>query len=258
MQQVCQTTLNGATLQPATAGSGFSDVPFPPNSFSTGIANSHGGDGRFTIQQFDVCSNASGAQAIRSFFASGLPSAGWAQATAYPYNGAYQAPCGDPYCWRKGSAPRYVSLEQVTDRHNGYVTYHLRLAIPPTPPTCTPDVAGIYPTRAYDTGNLPNTTDIPAPPLTKDGLGSAGVNGNVSQGGFGGECSAGTAASINSFFTTELPVLGWNHSAPPVLLAPCGTTGSQWWKGHEIFSWNTSGSAGASGVFWGYGECTVS
>jgi len=138
------------------------------------------------------------------------------------------------------------------------VTYRLRLAILPTPPTCTPDVAGIYPTRAYDTGNLPNTTNIPAPPLTKDGLGSAGVNGNVSQGAFGGECSAGAGAPINSFFTTELPVLGWNHSAPPVLLAPCGTTGTQWWKGHEIFSWNTSGSAGASGVFWGYGECTVS
>lgn len=258
VQQVCQTTLNGATLQSATAGVGFSDVTFPPNSFSTSIATSHGGDGRFTIHQFDVCSSASGVAAIQSFFAGGLPSAGWAQAAAFPYNGAYQASCGDPYCWHKGSAPRFVSLEQVTDRHNGYVTYHLRLAIPPTPPTCTPDSAGIYPTRSYDGPNLPTGSDIPAPPLTKDGLGSGGTNGNLTQGGYGGECSAGTAASINSFFTAELPALGWHHSVPPALLSPCGTSGIQWWKGNALFQWNTGGSAGASGVFWGFGVCVVS
>jgi hypothetical protein len=258
MLQVCQVILSGATLQPATAGAGFSDVAFPPDSFSTSLATSHGGDGRFTIKQFDVCSYANGADAIRSFFANGLPSSGWNQAAMYPYNGAYQAPCGDPYCWSKGTAPRYVSLEQVTDRHNGYVTFHVRLAVPPTPPTCTPDPAGIYPTRSYDT-TLPNTSSsLPAPPLTKDGLGSAGTNGNVTHAGYGGECSAGSAASINAFFTTELPALGWNHSMPPASLAPCGTTGVQWWKGTELFQWSTDGSAGASGTFWGYGECTVS
>ncbi|MGE5333920.1 MAG: hypothetical protein ACM3N4_04405 [Nitrososphaerota archaeon] len=257
-QQACQSALNGATLQPATAGAGFSDVSFPPNSLSTSITTSHGGSGRFAIRQFDVCSNASGADTIRSFFASGLPNTGWKQASTYPYDGAYQTSCGDPYCWRKGTAPRYVSLEKVTDRHNGYITYHVRLALPPTSPSCTPDPAGIYPTRSYDGASLPNTTAVPAPPLTKDGIGSAGTNGNVTQGGYGGECSAGAAAGINAFFTTELPALGWHHSAPPSSLAACGISGTQWWKGNEIFQWHTDGSAGASGTFWGYGDCTVS
>jgi hypothetical protein len=79
----------------------------------------------------------------------------------------------------------------------------------------------------------------------------------VLRGGYSGECSAGSAAALDAFFTTELPPLGWNYSAPPASLGPCQTTGAQWWKGNELFRWSTDGSAGTSGTFWGFGDCTV-
>jgi hypothetical protein len=93
----------------------------------------------------------SGYTSTRSYFASGLPHAGWTQAPRLPYDGAYQASCGDPYCWKKDHAPRYVSLESVTSHGGGVVTYHIRLAVPPNEPSSTPDSVGIYATRTYDT-----------------------------------------------------------------------------------------------------------
>ncbi len=247
-----QSGFSGAVA--ATAGAGFDDVAFPAHSVSTSISASHGGDGRFTIRQFDVCTPSTTTSAVRSFFASGMPHAGWTQAPLYPYDGAYQASCGDPYCWKKDHAPRYVSLEAVTSHSGGVVTYHIRLAVPPREPDCTPDSAGIYATRSYDT-TLTSSPGFPAPPLTKDGIGSFGDDGTKSQGGISGMCSAGSGVSINDFFNTELPHLGWHHSTPPSSFAPCGGSGAQWWKGKDIFSWNIEGSAGASGTFWGWGTC---
>jgi hypothetical protein len=257
VQQACRTLLNASSLQAASAGSAFTDVTFPANSLGTGVTSSPAADGRFAIAQFDVCTPASSIAAIQSFFATGLPSAGWAQSGTYPYDGALQASCGDPYCWSKDSAPRYVSLESIASQPGGYVTYHLRLATPPTPPSCQPDDYGIYATRPYDT-TLPNTPALPAPPLTKDGIGSAGTNGNVTQGGYAGMCSAGSVNSINAFFTTELPKLNWSTSAPPAYFAACGMSGTLYWKDRDMFQWQTNGSAGASGTFWSFTLCHVS
>jgi hypothetical protein len=252
---LAQSGFSGAVT--ATAGSGFDDVAFLAHSVSTSITASHGGDGRFTIRQFDVCTPGTTTSAVRSFFASGLPHAGWTQASLYPYDGAYQASCGDPYCWKKDHAPRYVSLEAVTAHSGGIVTYHVRLAIPPREPDCTPDSIGIYATRTYD-ATLSSSPGIAAPPLTKTGIGSFGDNGTKSQGGVSGMCSAGSGSTINSFYNTELPSHGWHHSTPPSsLTGPCGTSGTQWWKGNIIFSWNIEGSAGASGTFWGWGLCQL-
>jgi hypothetical protein len=254
--QACQTLLDSNNVQAATAGADFADVSFPANSLGTSIATSHGGDGRFTIEQFDVCSPASSIDAIHSFYSTGLPSAGWAQAATYPYDGAYQASCGDQFCWSKDPAPRYVSLESVINQQNGYVTYHMRLAVPPTPPSCQPDSYGIYAARPYDT-TLPNTPSIPAPPLTKDGLGSAGTSGNVTQGGYAGMCSAGSASAITAFFTTELPHLGWSANTPPTYFSACHMSGALYWKDRDIFQLQTNGSAGASGTFWSFTDCHV-
>jgi len=255
-RQACQALLGSTNLQAASAGSGFTDVTFPPDSLSTSIAASHGGDGRFAIAQFDVCTPVTGIEAIQSFFTTNLPSAGWAQMATYPYDGAYQAPCGDPYCWSKDTTPRYVSLETVIKQQNGYVTYHMRLATAPTPPSCKPDDYGIYATRPYDM-MLPNTPSIPAPPLTKDGIGSAGTNGNVTQGGYAGMCSAGSASSINAFFTTELPHLDWSTSTPPTYFTACHMSGTLYWKSRDMMQWQTNGSAGASGTFWSFTLCHV-
>jgi hypothetical protein len=247
-----------ANAGPATAGSGFGDVPFLGNSISTAITASGGGDGRYTIRQFDVCSPSTSDSAVHALYASGMPSSSWSQVATFPYDGGVQASCGDPYCWTKDKTPRFASLEKVTPHANGLVTYHLRLAVPPTPPSCMPDSIGIYATRSYDV-TLPDTQNVPAPPLTKDGLGDGFQKGNVSRESYVGECSAGSGASINSFFNTELAKAGWSYSTPPSALASaCTTSGKQWWKGKTIFGWSLNGSAGASGTFWQFGYCTVS
>ncbi len=256
LQQMCLTLLKASSLQPATAGSAFADVTFPADSLSTGATTSYGEDGRFAIAQFDVCTPSSTIAAIQTYFTTGLPSAGWAQSATYPYDGAYQAACGDPYCWSKDTAPRYVSLEAVANPTSGYVTYHMRLATPPTPPSCKPDDYGIYTTRPYDT-TLPNASGAPAPPLTKDGIGSAGTSGNVTEGGYAGMCSAGSDTAINAFFTTELPKLGWSTSSPPTYFTACHMSGTLYWKDRDMFQWQTNGSAGASGTFWSFTLCHV-
>ncbi|MBF6590394.1 MAG: hypothetical protein IVW57_07660 [Ktedonobacterales bacterium] len=245
----CQAALSGAG--PASAGASFSDVPFPSGTLTTVRLTSRGGDGRFLIVQEDACTPSSTASDIQTYYATRMLAQGWAQATTYPYDGGYQASCGDPYCWHKDTAPRYVSLESVTTV-GAIARYHLRFAIPPTPPSCTPDSIGIYATRAYET-TLDNTP-APAPPLTKAGLGSGGSAGSVTSGGFSGMCSAGSATALDAFFNAELPAHGWTYGTLPAALSGCGT-GSHWWKGNNTFSWQTNGSAGASGVFWGYGYC---
>ena len=233
--------------QAATAGAGFGDVSFPSNSISTSIATSGGGGGRFTIKQFDVCTPATATSAIYSFFASGLPGSGWSGASTYPYNGAWPASCGDPYCWKKDNKSRYVSLEKVTSRGNGLVSYHMRLAIPPAGPTCVSSL-GIYDGKTWTT--YPNgVSDVYAPPFTLDGLGEGGGDAHSATQYMNGECSAGSYSSVSSFFSTGLAGHGWNHSTP----------GTQWWKGSEIFSWfNDTGdnaTAAANTAYWGFNWC---
>jgi hypothetical protein len=145
--QKCQVLPSFAGAGVASAGSAFPDLGFPSGSSSAAIASSAGGDGRFAIQQLDVCAPGSSVAAVHSFYATCLPGNGFAQSDVYPYDGGAQTPCGDPYCWKKDTAPRYVSLEQVTDHGGGLVTFHLRLALPPHAPSCTPDPYSLYATR---------------------------------------------------------------------------------------------------------------
>jgi hypothetical protein len=259
----CQGLSGFGSAQTATAGSGFGDVSFPANSISTTIATSGGGSGRFTIKQFDVCTPATTTNGVYSFFSGsptsgGLPGAGWSQATRYPYDGAWPASCGDPYCWKKDNKSRYVSLEKVTARGNGLVSYHMRLALPPAGPKCVSGL-GIYSGKTWAT--YPNSVpDIYAPPFTLDGLGE-GHDDTTSYGQYmNGECSAGSYTSVNSYFTSELAAHGWSHSTPSSTLASaCHTTGTQWWKGSEIFSWfndtSDNATAAANTAYWGFNWC---
>lgn len=255
---VCQNLSGFSGAQTASAGGSFGDVSFPQNSISTSIATSGGGAGRFTIKQFDVCTPASTRNAVYSFFASGLPGAGWSGASTYPYDTAWQASCGDPYCWKKGYIPRYVSLEKVTDRGNGLVSYHLRLAIPPAGPTCSSGI-DIYSGKTWDP-NIEVTQGVQNPPLTLDGLGDGYDDTLAAHTAIDGMCSSGDAASINNFFTTELAKHGWSHSTPPAnLSSACHTSGVQWWKGKAYFAWkiDTGGTPAANTVYWGYDYCQL-
>lgn len=119
-----------ASAGAATAGSGFSDVSFPASSVS--VVNSTFTD-TYQFKIIKVCTNSSTASAVSSFFASNLPSSGWANTAHYPYHGDPTSACGDPNCWRKGGAPavRYVSLESMST--SGTVAlYSLRLATAPS------------------------------------------------------------------------------------------------------------------------------
>lgn len=113
----------------ASAGGSFSDVSFPANSVS--VVNSSFTD-TYQFQIIKVCTNGSTSSAVRSFFASNLPSSGWANVSNYPYHGDPTSACGDPNCWRKGGSPvRYVSLESLSTS-GSVALYSLRLAIAPS------------------------------------------------------------------------------------------------------------------------------
>ncbi len=219
----------------ASAGAGFADVTFPSGSLSARPTLHPGGVGLYAIAEFDVCTPNADPLTIESYFTTQLGANGWTTSARYPFDGGYLAVCGDPYCWFKDTAPRYVSLEQVTARGNGVVTYHLRLATPPPAPNCPtpafqgPPYQGFFPTA--------NTPDLPLPPLTE--FGALTKTGNLT-----GEslCSAGTATTINSYLQSELAMLGWTQGSLPAA-DQCGktnTTFTGWVKGSRGVSWQTT------------------
>src|SRR5262249_33030566 len=177
----------------ASARSSFTDASFPERSISTTPKQTTSGTGLFTIIELDACTNNSSTSTIHAFYAEQLVNGGWTESTTYPYDGQYQAACGDPYCWLKDSAPRYVSLETVADKGSGLITFHLRLAKPPATPKCPASTYGKPPTTPYATF-VPDS-DIPLPPLTL--FGPSTGSGALSSDSM---CSAGTAASIDKFY----------------------------------------------------------
>lgn len=126
--------------------------------------------------------------------------------------------------------------------------------------TCQPDPFGIYSEQAGAYETTLNSVPLPAPPQTLHGIGSTGVNANVSQGGESGVCTVGTFEQINSFYAQQLPMLGWSYSAPPAALAPCfhsGVPQKAWWKGSNTFAWYFQSDAGGGSIFWSVSYCTV-
>ncbi len=214
--QSCADVFPGAVT--ATAGANFTDLPLPANSVSTPVRQTGGGgDGQFTIYEFDLCTSGSSPQAIFTFFANTLPSQNWPHQIWFPFDGYYYAPCGDAFCWASGSSapPRYVGLENVQSRGSGIVSYHLRLATPPPAPNCGSSPT-FQPGYYYNLQNLAafHSTDvyskIPLPPLTRyypnDATGHIGF----------GFCSAPSAGTITTFMTNHLTQLGWHQSSPGV------------------------------------------
>lgn len=250
-QPTCASLLPGSG--PATAGANFSDVSFPENSVSTPIVLHTSGTGRFTISLFDVCSPNTSVAAVDSFYATSLTSHGWAYAPTLPFDGGYQKACGDPNCWGKGAAPRYVGLEKVTATGNNLVKYSLRLFVPPPVPNCPvgPFTGPGGPFVAF----FFNKPDLPVPPLTETGPGDGFDQANFSQSN-GSMCSSGTAASITSFFAAELPNLGWVNGPPPAGCITGGGSGTWWIKNNRAFKATVPASGGYNpGAGWGYDYC---
>ncbi|MBA3823300.1 MAG: hypothetical protein H0X24_05240 [Ktedonobacterales bacterium] len=124
-----------ASAGAASAGSGFSDITFPADSFSVSAGN-YSDTYAFTTYQFkliNACSNGANVGAIQSFFAARLTTGGWHTSTTFPFQGNPTRQCGDPYCWRNGSTPvRYVGLENV-QTSGSVAVYTLRVSTAPAP-----------------------------------------------------------------------------------------------------------------------------
>jgi hypothetical protein len=248
----CATLLPGAGT--ATAGSHFTDVTFPANSVSTPIALQSSGTGQWSIYTFNVCSPNYTAVAVRAFFAAQLPAHSWAQSPTLPFNGSYQAPCGDPYCWMKDAAPRYVGLEKVIDAGNNNVTYRIRLFIPPPLPQCP--VGPFHgPGGPFDTWMLSSSVGVPAPPLAEHGPSSGFDQNGYAQDPDPSLCAAGNASSLTAYFNYVMPLLGWAHGSVP---GGClvGSKGTIWRKGPNMIAIDVSiGTAYTNAWAFGYTDC---
>jgi hypothetical protein len=234
----------------AQAGMAFHDIPFPTNSISTVPALHSTGTGLFTIYLEQVCSPNTDANAVRAFFSAQMIANGWVQSPTLPFDGGYQAPCGDPYCWTyNAQAPRYVGLEKVTDLGNNLVSYQLRTFVPPPYPTC---YAALTPYTLF----LPQHTTVPLPPLTIFGPGDA--SGSLTSHHL---CSAGNDDSINNFMITEVSKLGFHEGTfypGGGATFNCGGPFKSWISPDNKYaiSWNTSnGAAAGNGWSWSLQSC---
>src|SRR5215469_2439153 len=98
-----------------SAGPHFTEVGFPSNT--VGFVKQTFENNSFQFRILSECTNSTTVGAINSYYASNLPSTGFAQSSTFPYHGKASSACGDPYCWYNGSAhpsfqaSRYISLE---------------------------------------------------------------------------------------------------------------------------------------------------
>jgi hypothetical protein len=208
----CATALSGAT--PAGAIAGFDGVTFPAGAVMTTAKSSFGGPSQFTVLETDICF-------------SGLRSAipilsGWSDSPSFPYQGALLQSCTGQ-CYQMENS-RYVGLEQIIDHGNSIFTYHLRLAAPPSSPTCNANFSN-SPLKGVQT----LVDGVSLPPVTYV------VPDNAPNLRGYDLCSSGTAASITVFLASALPATGWTKVASD---ARCFYADQCWTKGSAAISWH--------------------
>jgi hypothetical protein len=207
----CATALNGTT--PAGTIAGFDGVTFPTGAVMTSAKSSFSGPSQFTVLETDVCF--SGPR-------SAIPTlSGWSDSPSFPYQGALLQSCTGQ-CYQMENS-RYVALEQIADHGNSIVTYHLRLAAPPPPPTCNANFSN-SPLQGVQT----SVDGVALPPVTYV------VPDNAPNLRGYDLCSSGSAASITAFLTSALPATGWAKAADP----RCFYADQCWTKRSAAISWH--------------------
>jgi hypothetical protein len=216
--QNCQQIPGFSGAGPIPEGGRLSNVPFPANAQATQAVDTVNQAGLYEVLKLNVCAPNTTTSALYSYYASQFPSMGWTQSTMYPYDGGYQASCGDPYCWGVNEPPEFASLEIVQAAGNGFVTYRMRLAFPPSLPDCSniaPQGNVTAPVFFWD-----QQPTVSLPPLTVEGIGDGhGVGSKTVYSE--AMCSPGTASSVNSYMNSELTHHGWSATSQNL----CGTTG---------------------------------
>ncbi len=181
-----------------------------------------------------ACVMGSSVGALQTFFTSGFAAMSWAHASVIPFDGVYLSDCGDPYCWTKDTAPRFVGLEAVQDHGGGIVTFTLRIVSAPPPVTCPqypPSTPPAIPTEYTPFYHFYGLISIPLPPLTQALTVDGSYNGSTKLGdSYLQLCSAGSPTATKAFFTNELPAHGWTFGT-----SPCGTA-NVWYQGKIFFS----------------------
>jgi hypothetical protein len=192
---------------PATPIPGFtSQTLFPSGAVMTPLVTAYGATGQFTIEGTNICyqgtvDQVNGPYSGHSSIFAGLLGAGWDFNSTFPYDGMTAArTChSGANCFNSNglSTPQhYISFENLTSPQTGFVTYHLRVAIPPASPSCSP--AANYASQPITlTWGITSSLTYDLPPLTK------GSTANLGSGYAGGNlytfCSAGSASTILSF-----------------------------------------------------------
>ncbi len=234
--QNCQQIQGFSGSTPVSNDGRLAAVPFPSTAGYMTQAVDNAQTGLYEILKFNVCMPSTTTSAVYSYYANNSSSQGWTQSSTYPYDGGYQAACGDPYCWSHADGPvwDYLSLENVQAAGGGFVTYRLRLAFPPTLPDCS----NILPpgnSIAYNFFWTDASPNVPVPPLTVFGLGDGhGVGNKTVYTQF--MCSPGTASSISSYMSKELGQHGWSATSQ----SECGTTGWMINSAGLAISWQVS------------------
>jgi hypothetical protein len=201
----CATLVPGATA--ATAPSSFAGLQFPSGAVMTSLQAAAGGTGQFLLDSTNVCyhgtvDQVNGPYSGHSSVFAYLLGSGWGYST-FPADGLHQAACGSGVrCFRSSpttNPEHYLAFDHLTSPTTGYVTYRLRLATPPTTPSCNPT---FYASRPYIYGFL----GYAVPPLTKESDTAAG--GGYAGGYAYGLCSAGTPATILAFMRASAMAAG--------------------------------------------------
>ena len=217
----CTTVLAGATaLSPVP---NFSDVKIPTGAVAQSPTNLGGGAGQFQVSDFSICftgivDDVTGPFSGHTSVVAYLFGSGWGVSTTFPNDGAVQSACAaNCYSYPTSGShpyPRYIALDNVTTTGSGgsgLVTYHMRLALPPSTPACAP--ATDYPmpytySIYFDTTAGINHFQLPSltVPSSNKGGGTAGST-------YISFCSAGTTSSIVAFMQIAVTTSGWTVSS---------------------------------------------
>ena len=237
----CASVLPGAASINLQSYGFLYPIVFPPGTVSTAPQQMASGTGLFTVYSFSACTPDTTTAGVTAFFSSKLGALehGWLDAQTFPADGGLMASCGGTACWfnPKGGPLYYLIFDQYADKGNGIVTYMARWAVSPDFPTCGANYSSSMAVR--DVYFLPDYTPLlPLPPL------SSTVPDDASGGLRGYDiCSPGTAQSVSTFLTKELPATGWTKIAT---VPACFYGAECWQNGSAVISWN----AGSDPLNW--------
>ena len=86
-------------------GSGtFPNVPVPDDAITFDLGHGAGGSVTATPEGFEilgVCTRSLTPDAVRAFYATGMPANGWAHSATFPVGADLNAACPDAYCWKQ-------------------------------------------------------------------------------------------------------------------------------------------------------------